>query len=179
MKFLSIVILACLAFSSVHAASEFPTNFEELGEMFDQGTLPTKEETFGWWSGRCYKAKAPSKPRSVLLASHINIAPNNGGNLPPRTSHHMKFLRNRPELPMNYYDNNLPEFKDNVMAYMKSLDHQTFTIKEQWGSLASTNGVTVFSVKKYNNYFVGQSLDISHTISVYANCYFFKKVYSY
>ena len=82
MKFLSIVILSCLAFSSVHAASEFPTDFEELGEMFDQGTLPTKEETFGWWSGRCYWAEKPSKPVASLLTFRIYIHPDNGGDFP-------------------------------------------------------------------------------------------------
>ncbi len=174
MKFLSIVLLSCLAFSNVHAASEFPTNFEELGEMFDQGTLPTEEETFGWWSGRCYTAKAPSEPVAGLLTSRINIHPDNGGDFPPKTAHQMMFHRPTTKAPANSFDNDLSRFKGNVTQRIRDRGNQKFITEEKEGSLA-TDGSVIFSLRKYRDYFVGQS---SHYLrGVYANCYFFKKVY--
>ncbi len=177
MKFLSIVILACLAFSNVHGASEFPTNFEELGEMYDQGTLPTEEETFGWWSGRCYAAKAPSKPIAGLLASRINIDPANGGDFPPKTAHQMMFFHAK-KVPANYYDNDLSNFKDAIVQIMRSPDNQTFTTEEREGSLASTDGIPIFSLKKYSDFFVGRVSRYPEINSnIYGHCYYFKKVY--
>ncbi len=176
MKFLSIVLLSCLAFSNVHAASEFPTDFEELGEMFDQGTLPTKEEIFGWWSGRCYNARKPSKPEAGLLTYRVIIHPDNRNDFPPRTAQQMIFVSDRRTLPANYFDNNLSEFKNDVKELTRMFDNEVFTTKEQEGSLVSANEFTHYSLKKYGDYFVGQVFDLN-THTVIANCYYFKKVY--
>ncbi len=176
MKFLSIVIFSCLAFSSVHAASELSTDFEELGEMFDQGTLPTKEETFGWWSGRCYRGGEPSKPTAGLLTYRVIIHPDNRNDFPPRTAQQMIFVSSTGTPPANYYDNNLSEFKNGVKKLTRMFDNEVFTTKEQESSLVSADKYTHYSLKKYGDYFVGQIIYLN-THTVIANCYYFKKVY--
>ena len=195
MKFLSIIILSCLAFSSVHAVSEFSTDFEELGEMFDQGTLPQKEDTFGWWSGRCYLEKEPSKPRAVLLASRIITHPHNGGTFPSRPAHQMMFFRAGTKAPADYYDNDLSKFKDSAETELEEFKNRLFittdssVIKEEErvGTLMSTdNRDAIYSIRKYEDYFVGQVFSLYTTRggrgsqlrrAHYANCYFFKKVH--
>ena len=191
MKFLSIVILSCLAFSSVHAASEFPTSFEELGEMFDQGTLPTEEETFGWWSGRCYYTSEPSNPFSNLLVSRL-ITDNHGPAF-PEPLHQMLVLAYIGSRLADYFDNDLLKFKDDVEEDINSKEAREFIATEKDGSLYASPTLLRshlnlnFALRKYKNYFISQSILNQNYTSrdnhewkvgdVYYNCYFFKKVY--
>ncbi len=182
MKFLSIVILSCLAFSSVHGASELSTDFEELGEMFDQGTLPTKEETFGWWSGRCYDVLMPSNPLPNLLVSRMITDE-------PSKTHQMVFLRHGSKQAADYFDNNLLEFKVEVEELINTEENRRIIVKKRDNSLYAYTPLNLdFALRKYENYFIGQAIvnqDGSTSNGkhrwragdVYSNCYFFKKVY--
>ncbi len=184
MKFLCILILSCLAFSSVHAESKnkAKTNFETLGEMFSQGTLPKKEDTFGWWSGRCYSTERPNKPLPRLLVSRIVIK-NDGPAFPEKDLHQMRVLEARIGSPANYFDtNDLLDFEDSVRELLRGSEepiaHGTFIATEKNDSLYASfnrNFKLVYELRKYNDFFI--MTRYQKDSDVHSNCYFFKKVY--
>ena len=177
MKFLCALILSCLAFSSVHAESEIflteaNTNFETLREFFNQGTLPQRDETFGWWSGRCYNVVEQNKPLPQLLVSKlITTDTENGPAFPPKSLHQMVVLT-KVHKSADYFDNDLSDFGLSVNKFINAPTSRIFIAKERDGSLYVPN-LSVL-LRKYGNYFITQSLD---GLEVYQTCYFFKKVY--
>ena len=165
--------------------------FNQLGEMFSQATLPTKEETYGWWSGRCYDKSSPNNPRAHLLVSRslvIRDSADHGPSFPSKPDeikHQMIFLE-RPGKPVNYYDNNLSRFQKAVEEELEGKEGKQIIAVEENGSLSSRydEGNLKYSIRKYQDYFIGQATLLRNDENgragdVHYNCHAFEQVYSY
>ncbi|MBE8221525.1 MAG: hypothetical protein HAW60_02230 [Bdellovibrionales bacterium] len=159
--------------------------FNQLGDMFTKGKLPTKKSTYGWWSGRCYMSTDQKIPKNSLLASRsIKVGTNNGPAFPAKYAHQM-LIGEALGKPADFYDD-ISNQKDSLKNYIEKPEERKVLAQKENGSLASRYelGNLKFSIRKYKDYFVGQltalvDYDSGSAGSVYANCYYFKKVFSY
>lgn len=158
--------------------------FNQLGNMFVKGTLPTREETYGWWSGRCYQKHAPDSAIAVLLISRL-VAGEDGPAFPEKR-HQLFSIYPEDVKPANYFDNNLSRFQSTIENLIEEPAQKIIVTKKENGSWSSINtlGMRKYSLKKYKSYFILQLTTLEDvgsfkTGDVFSNCYFFKQVYSY
>ena len=163
--------------------------------MFSQGTLPTKEETYGWWTGRCYDFQLPNSPQGQILVSRsivIKDPADHGPGFPskPDEIKHQMVIYVAVDRSNNFDRRNLSKFKKDLKGYLEKGSERRLIAVEENGSLSyqRVSRNAKHSIRKYQNYFIGQlALLRDEKIGgidyragkIYGNCYFFKQVYSY
>ena len=161
------------------------TYFNQVGEMFNQGTLPTAEETLGWWSGRCYRYDSPNRPINDVLVFRTDDRNNNNGPAFPPSYHYQMIALTYDGKPANYYDT-LTDVKR--VAIKKSLqrwvssDHYMHTVRKNNGTWFTRGTTKTYAqeLRKYQDYFVMRMFSSEDDeLTVFRYCYFFKKVHSY
>lgn len=166
------------------------SKYETLNLFFENGTLPTKAEVTGWWSGRCYGKESQNSPVGMLLlALSVTIPPssndNNGPLFPPAvpTKSFNIVLANINQFgdTPDRYDNLTPDDKRRFENFIES-DFKFYISTTAEGSLSSRNesGNLKYLVRKYQNYFITKVVflrdqDTFKSGDIFASCYFFKK----
>lgn len=201
MKSLIISILGCLVFHfaygnvgfgvlsatvnnslSVEGASAMNNPYKGLNKWFANGWLPTKEETLGWWFGRCFLESSPYRPEIALLVSVEIPLELIGTDVITENVHHLAIFIDEDE-PADDSDEMSPEDEKQVERAIDMYVKGSMMATEEDGSLVSQyeDGNTKYAIRKYLDYFVSQSTRIKgrggyEAGSVYRSCYFFKKV---
>ena len=143
--------------------------------MYSQGSLPTKDELYGWFTGRCYHYKLQNTASGEILIGAYDEA--DGGPLFPNPFKIMFLFKYGGEADV--FDELTPEEISSVSESIGKEISGKSEAKEVDGALESEvyGKDTRYRVKKFNNYYIGKMLDDKG--STHLNCYFFKKVYSY
>ena len=152
------------------------TYFNQLRNMFAQGTLPMAEETLGWWSGRCYENDSPNNPINMLLVFRTTDSRATDSN-----SYQM-FAIHASNQPADHYDTLTNGIEQDTKRLIDgSHNGYDFTTREKNGSWhTQTSSRFATDLRKHQNYFVMQfSTSAGDEFIVFTSCYFFSKIYSY
>jgi len=188
MKNRSIVLLFLFLFQSftANAADANASRYELMGDMFNNGTLPLKEELNGWWSGRCFSEGKPNSAWAILLAfTHFNINGDPGPALPTETVTYMSAINSKHGFYRNdakKYDNISQSDIDGVNYYIRNIlrteDNPIFVNQDAWHSI-SKDRILQLELRKSDNYFVFSRFQSdSHQKFRHSYCYAFKNVYN-
>ena len=150
------------------------TYFNQVGEMFAQGTLPSAREVVGWWSGRCYRQDSPDEPTAALFVFEYNNSRH--GPIFPRNVK-MLFLVPTNSTSPDYFDNLTDHDKVSVRKVIRDHNDPVRVGNNSW--ITRSNGLE-FWLRKHQGFFiVPYMIFADDDRAVVKNCYFFKKVYSY
>ncbi len=194
-----ILFYASISFSgSSHGPlfeEKLSTHYEQVGENFNMGTLPSEEDIIGWRSGRCYTEENPDKPLGSLL---IGIRTGHSGHIWKVNKHKMadfiqsEFFYNE-DINEAIYDDMEPrvlyDITTQITDYMNFL---SYAIPEE-GSLVNIydekkfprTAVVGIRVRKNNTYLFAETFLAKNGPSylkkrkkgeILHKCYYFKKV---
>ena len=157
--------------------SDDDTYFNQIGDLFAQGTLPSARETLGWWSGRCYKYDSPDKPTAALFVFEYNNSKH--GPIFPRNIK-MLFLVHKNSTSPDSLDNLTDDDKASVRKIIRSHNDPVRVENNSWLTRETTEFYAM-ELRKYQDYFVtrGSSSEGNELTVIHYYCYYFKKVYSY
>ena len=153
------------------------TYFNQIGEMFAQGTLPTAEETLGWWSGRCYKPDSPNRPFNDLLVFRTDDSQG-----PAFPLSYQTFGLYAPTAPAGYFDTLTEVKRIDVKKSLSRWFSPTAQKKNgSWFTRPTTEPKAYATeLRKYQNYFIKRIFSSEgDKLTVIKYCYAFKKIYSY
>ena len=194
MKPLFITLSLLLMFSNVHADklstvdettgdqslfNDDDTYFNQIGDMFNQGTLPTAEETLGWWSGRCFQPNSPNRTSDGLFVFRADDSQG-----PAFPLSYQIFGFGRSNNPADYYDTLTDAIEVKVREFIVSSHARgfDFTAREKNGSWFTRETTKIYAqeLRKYQDYFVMRVFSSEgDELTVISYCYYFKKIYSY
>jgi hypothetical protein len=160
---------------------------DQVMERYNSGTDPEFTSMIGWWTGRCYLNTSPSSPFGVLMVAaetSESVGDDNGPQFPPKVT-----LTKRMALVGHIY--NSPAFFDE-MTEEKKQSIRDFETSGEFKNLVATSidgswntdnvdGNLRYTLRKNGDYFYGPATLLKDSGenkagSVFAACYFFKKV---
>ena len=151
------------------------TYFNQVGEMFTQGTLPTAEKTLGWWSGRCYKHDSPNRPRNGLIIFRTDDSHGPGFPL----SYQMITIQ-KTMTPVNYYDTLTEVKRMDIRKFIEKYSSNHDVTAREKNSSWFVKIDYAAELRKHQDYFVMRIFSSEgDELTVLEYCYYFKKSYSY